>query len=90
MFGDPFEQVGRLAQQVRVTRRLDKESRQPDCDRSKAMRVKRLMEKGEVEFQQLGASVQTTAWEFESRSNAVLSGTTCIQQPQPVYPDGLC
>jgi len=31
--------------------------------------------------------VQTTAWEFESRSNAVLSGTTCIQQPQPVYPE---
>jgi len=49
MFGDPFEQAGRLAQQIRVTRRLNKESRQPDCDRSKATRVKRLMEKGEVD-----------------------------------------
>ena len=49
MFEDPFEQVGRLAQQVRVTRRLDKETRQPDCDRSKATRVMRLMEKGEVD-----------------------------------------
>jgi len=27
MFGDPFEQVGRLVQHVRVTRRLNKESR---------------------------------------------------------------
>jgi len=41
--------VGRLAQQVRVTRRLNKESRQPDCDRSKAMRVMRLMEKRKVD-----------------------------------------
>jgi len=47
MFGDPFEQVGRLAQQVRVTRRLNKESRQ--SDRSKATRVMRLMEKGQVD-----------------------------------------
>ena len=45
MFGDPFEQVGRLTQQVRVTRRLNKESRQPDCERSKATRVMRLMER---------------------------------------------
>jgi len=51
MFGDSFEQsqVGLLAQQVRVTRRLNKESRQPDCDRSKATRVMRLMGKGEVD-----------------------------------------
>jgi len=49
MFGDPFKQVGRLAQQVQVTRRLNKESRQPDCDRSKATKVMRLMEKGEVD-----------------------------------------
>ena len=39
MFGNPFEQVGRLAQQVRVTHCLNKESRQPNCDRSKATRV---------------------------------------------------
>jgi len=43
--GDPFEQVGWLAQHVRVTRRLNKESRQPDCERSKATRVMRLMER---------------------------------------------
>jgi len=49
MFGDPFEQVGLLAQQVRVTRCLNKESCQPDCNRSKATRVMRLMEKGEVD-----------------------------------------
>jgi len=49
VFGDPFEEVGRLAQQVRVTRRLGKEPRQPDCDRSEATRVMRLMEKGEVD-----------------------------------------
>jgi len=46
MFGDLIEQVGRLAQQVRVTRRLNKESRQPACDRSKATRVMPLMENG--------------------------------------------
>jgi len=49
MFGDPFEQVGWLAEQVRVTRRLNKESRQPACDRSKATRIMRLMENGEVD-----------------------------------------
>jgi len=49
MFGDPFEQVGQLAQQVRVTRCLNKESRQPACDRSKATRVMRLMENREVD-----------------------------------------
>jgi len=49
MFGAPFEQVGWLAQQVRVTRRLNKESRQPTCDRSKATTVMRLMENGEVD-----------------------------------------
>jgi len=49
MFRELFEQVGRLAKQVRVTRRLNKESRQPDCNRSKATRVMRLMEKGEVD-----------------------------------------
>jgi len=49
MFGDPFEQVGRLAQQIRVARRLNKESRQPDFDRSKATRVMRLMETGEAD-----------------------------------------
>jgi len=49
MFGDPFEQVNRLAHQVRVKCRLKKESRQPDCDGSKATRVMRLMEKGEVD-----------------------------------------
>jgi len=49
LFGDPFEQVGWLAQQIRVARRLNKESRQPDCDRSKATRVMRLMEKGEID-----------------------------------------
>jgi len=45
LFGDPFEQVGWLAQRTRVTRRLNKESRQPECQRSKATRVMRLMEK---------------------------------------------
>jgi len=49
MFGDPFEQVGRLAPHVRVTRRLNKESRQPNGERSKATRVIRLMKKGEVD-----------------------------------------
>jgi len=49
LFADTFEQVGRLAQQIRVARRLNKESRQPDCDRSKATRVMRLMENGEVD-----------------------------------------
>jgi len=49
MFGDPFKQVGRLAQHVRVTRRLNKESRHPDCERSEATRVMRLMEMGEVD-----------------------------------------
>ena len=48
MFGDPFEQLGQLAQHVRVTPRLNKESIQPDCERSKATRVMRLMKKGEV------------------------------------------
>jgi len=66
MFGDLFEQVGRLAQHFRVcvalfllnrywgivtvpgslTQCLNKESRQCDCERSKATRVMRLMEKG--------------------------------------------
>ena len=49
LFGDPFEQVGRLAQCTRVTRRLNKESRKPESQRSKATRVMRLMEKGEVD-----------------------------------------
>jgi len=49
MFGDPFEQVGWLVQQTRVARRLNKESRQPDCDRFKNTRVMRLMEQGEVD-----------------------------------------
>ena len=49
MFGDIFEQVGRLAPHVRVTRRLNKESRQPNGERSKATRVIRLMKKGEVD-----------------------------------------
>jgi len=49
MFGDPFERVGWLAQQIRVAHRLNKESRQPNYDRSKATRVMRLMEKGEVD-----------------------------------------
>jgi len=39
MFGDSFEQVGLLAQQIRVVLCLNKESHQPDCDRSKATRV---------------------------------------------------
>jgi len=38
MFADPFEQVGWLAQHVRVTRRLDKESRQPDSASEKYTR----------------------------------------------------
>jgi len=41
--------VGRLAQRTRVTCRLNKESHQPECQRSKATRVMRLMEKGEVD-----------------------------------------
>ena len=49
IFSDPFEQVEWLAQHVRVTHCLDKESRQPDCERSKATRVIRLMEKGEAD-----------------------------------------
>jgi len=49
IFEDPFEEVGRLAQHVRVTRRLNKKSRQPESERSKATRVMRLMEKGEVD-----------------------------------------
>ena len=49
LFADTFEQVGRLAQQIRVARFLNKEPRQPDCDRSKATRVMRQMEKGEVD-----------------------------------------
>jgi len=49
LFGDPFEQVGRLAQRTRVTHRRNKESRQPESRRSKATRVMRLMEKGEVD-----------------------------------------
>jgi len=32
MFGNPLKQVGLLAQHVRVTHRLNKESRQPGCD----------------------------------------------------------
>jgi len=48
LFGDQFEQVRRLAQRTRVTRRLNKESRQPESQRSKVTRVMRLMEKGEV------------------------------------------
>jgi len=49
LFGTLFEQVERLAQRTRVTRRLNKESRQPESQRSKATRVIRLMEKGEVD-----------------------------------------
>jgi len=32
MFEDLFEKVRRLAQYVKVTRRLNKESHQPDCE----------------------------------------------------------
>jgi len=49
LFGDPFEQVGWLAQRTRVTHCLNKESRQPESHRSKATRVMRLMKKGEVD-----------------------------------------
>jgi len=49
MFGDPFQQVGRFAPHVRVTRHLNKKSRQPNGERSKATRVIGLMEKGEVD-----------------------------------------
>ena len=49
LFGTPFEQVEPLAQRTRVARRLNKESRQPESQRSKATRVIRLMEKGEVD-----------------------------------------
>ena len=49
IFLDPFEQVEWLAQHARVTHCLHKESRQLDCERSKATRVMRLMEKGEAD-----------------------------------------
>jgi len=38
LFGDPFEQVGWLAQRTGVTRRLNKESRQPESQRSQRLR----------------------------------------------------
>ena len=38
LFSDPFEQVGRLAYRTRVTSRLNKESRQPESQRSQRLR----------------------------------------------------
>jgi len=61
MFGDQFEQVGRLAHHVRVTRRLNKEAHQSDCERSKATRVIQLMEKGDVDGKHWEQMCKTTA-----------------------------
>jgi len=91
MFGDPFEQVGQLAQQVRVTRCLNKESRQPACDRSKATRVMRLMENREVDGKHWAQVCKQLHGNLKAEAmRSGLSGTTYIQQPPPIYPDGLC
>ena len=71
-----------------LTRRLNKESRQPACDRSKATRVMRLMENGEVDGKHWAQACKQLHRNL--KADAVWSGTTSIQHPQPVYPDRLC